>query len=81
MRGAADALRRNREAVLFGAWATERFAREERLQGFGHYRRTMLGDGEKPSAKATALELLGQFRALQAEGIGMTIRKVRIGAK
>lgn len=76
MRGAADALRRNREAVLFGAWATERFARQDRLQGFGHYRKTMLGEEGKPPTKATPTELLEQFRALQAEGVGMTIRKV-----
>jgi len=81
MRGAADALRRNREAVLFGAWATERFAREERLRGFGHYRSTMLGDGDKAPVKSAPETLLAQFKALQAEGIGMTIRKVRIGAK
>nr|WP_314471056.1 hypothetical protein [uncultured Sphingomonas sp.] len=77
MRGAADALRRNREAVLFGAWATERFAREERLRSFGHYRSTMLGDGDKPTAKAAPQALLAQFQALQAEGISMTIKKVR----
>ena len=77
MRGAADALRRDREAVLFGAWATERFARQDRLQGFRHYRKTMLGEEGKPPAKATPMELLEQFRALQAEGVGMTIRKVK----
>ncbi|MGN5374590.1 hypothetical protein [Sphingomonas hankookensis] len=74
MRGAADALKRDRERVLYGAWATERFAREDNLRAFPHYAKAML-----PQEKAkpqTPREALAVFEALRASGVPMTIRRV-----
>lgn len=74
MRGAADALKRDRERVLFGAWATDRFAREDKLRGFNHYAKTMLPQEQrKPQTPA---ELLASFEAIRASGVPMTIRRV-----
>lgn len=74
MRGAADALRRDRERVLYGAWATERFARVDNLRGFSHYAEAMLGREKR--GRQTPMEQLAVFETMRAAGVPMTIRKV-----
>ncbi len=74
MRGAGDALKRDRERVLFGAWATERFAREDKLRGFPHYAKSMLAQEKR--GRQTPRELLATFEAIRASGVPMTIRRV-----
>lgn len=75
MRGATDALRRDRERVLYGAWATERFAREEKLRGFRYYAKEMLGRDKR--TRQTPMEMLAAFESLRGAGVPMTIRRVK----
>lgn len=71
MRGRMDALKQERERVLFGAWATERFAREDKLKGFSHYAKEML-----PREPQTNAGKLAALRNIQASGVPMTIKLI-----
>lgn len=74
MRGAGDALRRDRERVLYGAWATERFARQEKLLAFPHYVKSMLGQEKR--GRQTPMEQLAVFETMRSAGVPMTIKLV-----
>ncbi|MGN5373285.1 hypothetical protein [Sphingomonas hankookensis] len=59
---------------MYGAWATERFAREDKLRGFDHYRKAMLPT--EPRKPQTPREVLAAFEGIRASGVPMTIRRV-----
>ncbi len=64
--------------MLFGAWQGERFAREERLKPFKHYRKELKQRGAKGAVAAQSpAERLSVFRAIAASGIGLTIERIR----
>jgi hypothetical protein len=63
--------------VLFGAWQGERFAREERLKPFKHYRKELSQRGPRGAVAAQSpAERLLVFRAIAASGVGLKIERV-----
>lgn len=71
MRGRADALKQDRERVLFGAWAGAMFTRQDKLKGFSHYAKEML-----PRDPQTNAGKLAALRNVQASGVPMTIKRI-----
>lgn len=69
MEGRARAAKRTHEAQIAQAWHTERFAREERLQGLAHYLKRDRGS-------PIAADLIAGFEELKRQGVPMTIRKI-----
>lgn len=67
-------MERAREAAMFGAWWTDRFAREDRLLGLGHYLKKL-----KAPKSQGAKDKLAFFHSLRVAGVPIKI--TRIGKK
>ncbi|KQN91550.1 hypothetical protein ASE90_01725 [Sphingomonas sp. Leaf67] len=64
---------------MYGAWSTERFAREDNLRAFPHYAKTMLGREKR--GRQTPMEQLAVFETMRSAGVPMTIKMVKRARK
>lgn len=67
------------EQAMFGAWQTERFAREERLKPFGQYVKSPPKSGQTSSSAdrpSAGQAMLAGLLAHKQAGAPMTIRRL-----
>ena len=74
MEGRARAAQRSFEFGLSQAWHTEAFAREKRLKPLAKY----IGKAEKTDQSRGGAMLYGTLIEMQARGVPMTIRRVKL---
>ena len=80
MRGRITARGAEKRRIIYGAWQTERFAREEKLKPFGQYVKSAAKASENPAETATMSRgqaMLAGLLAHQQAGAPMTVRRVR----
>jgi len=75
MRGRLKAEKSAYERALYGAWQSERFAREDKLKPFKRYL-AQSKTAAKPQQSQTGMEALAVFESLKSSGVPMKITRI-----